>query len=126
MRFLLDTHTFIWWNLDLPPLPARILALIVDPQNTILLSLVSVWEMQVKLQVGKLTLPTSLPEIIEKQSEQLQLLPMTLAHIFALEQLPMNHRDPFDRLLIAQAQVEDIPLLTHDTIFAKYPIRVVW
>lgn len=126
MRFLLDTHTFIWWNLKPPQLPAHVLALIVDPQNTILLSLVSVWEMQVKLQVGKLTLPAPLPEIIEKQSEQLDLLPITLAHIFSLEHLPLHHRDPFDRLLIAQAQVEDIPVLSHDSIFAQYPIQVIW
>ncbi len=128
MSFLLDTHTFIWWNLNPPPLPTRILTLLVDPQNTILLSLVSVWEMQIKLQVGKLTLPAPLAEIIEKQRQdnQIELLSITLPHILALESLPLHHRDPFDRLLIAQAQIEDVTLLTHDAVFAQYPVRVIW
>jgi len=102
MRFLLDTHTFIWWNLNPPPLPTRVFTVLVDPQNTIFLSLASIWEMQIKL------------------------LPITLPHILALEHLPLHHRDPFDRLLIAQAQIEDIPLLTHDPVFAQYPIKIVW
>lgn len=128
MRYLLDTHAFIWWNTDAPELPARVREILANPENIILLSLASVWEMQIKLQVGKLTLPAPLAEIIEKQQHenQIELLPIILSHILALEHLPAHHRDPFDRLLIAQAQVEDIPLLSNDPILARYPVRVIW
>jgi PIN domain nuclease of toxin-antitoxin system len=127
MRYLLDTHTFIWYDNEPARLPTTVRSLFDDEANTILLSLASVWEIQIKLQLGKLNLRAALSQVIsEQQAHHIELLPITLSHILALEQLPTHHRDPFDRLLIAQAQVEDIPLLTHDPMFAKYPIHVIW
>lgn len=100
MKFLLDTHTFIWWDSEPAKLSPHALALCQDRHNVFLLSVVSVWEMQIKLQLGKLTLALSLREIIEsqRQTNNIEILPITLAHVLALEKLPTHHKDPFDRL----------------------------
>lgn len=92
------------------------------------LSLVSVWEMQIKIQLKKLTLNIPLSQVRDRQQQVngLQILPIELAHIFALEKLPNPHRDPFDRLLIAQAFVTQIPILSIDAIFDHYPIQRLW
>jgi len=92
------------------------------------LSLASVWEMQIKRQLGKLSLNLPLPELIasQQQTNGLQLLPIELNHIFMLENLPQFHRDPFDRLLIAQAVTEQIPVLSIDTVFDHYPVQRLW
>ena len=127
MKYLLDTHTFIWIDNEPSRLSATALSILDDESNIIFLSLASVWEIQIKLQLGKLSLRAHLSEVIrEQQAHYIEILPITLPHILVLEHLPAHHRDPFDRLLIAQAQVEDIALLTHDAVFAKYPIRVIW
>ncbi len=127
MKYLLDAHTFLWWDMSAEKLSPGVSALFQDESNTLLLSLASVWEIQIKQQLGKLKLRVPLAQTIEEQqAHHIELLPITLPHILALEHLPNHHRDPFDRLLIAQAQVEDMPLLTHDPIFAQYPIRVIW
>lgn len=88
----------------------------------------SVWELQIKSQLGKLNLSSSLPNFIETQQRvnNLQLLPIELTHIYALEALPSNHRDPFDRILIAQAIVEKMPLLSIDVVFDAYPVQRMW
>lgn len=100
----------------------------MDETNLWFLSLVSVWEMQIKRQLGKLSLNLPLPELIasQQQTNSLQLLPIELNHIFTLENLPQFHRDPFDRLLIAQAITEQIPLLSIDTVFDHYPFQRLW
>jgi PIN domain nuclease of toxin-antitoxin system len=127
MRFLFDTHTFIWYDNEPGRLSPKVRSICEDESNTILLSLASIWEIQIKLQLGKLELHTSLTEVIRRQQSHLiELLPITLAHILALEDLPPHHRDPFDRLLIAQASVENIPVLSSDPMFAKYPIQAIW
>jgi PIN domain nuclease of toxin-antitoxin system len=127
MRYLLDTNAFIWWNGQSKKLSPRAFAICQDPSNVLLVSIASVWEMQIKLQLGKLTLPGSLAEIIEKQhlENQIELLPITLRHILAIGNLPNHHKDPFDRLLIAQTLIEGITL-TDDPRIAEYPIPVVW
>ena len=128
MKFLLDTHAFIWWDSDPTKLPPGILALCQDSANTLLVSVASVWEMQIKIQLGKLKLALPLAEIIERQqhTNQIEILPVNLPHVLALDSLPPHHKDPFDRLLIAQAQVENAALLSGDAIMVQYPIVVQW
>lgn len=128
MNLLLDTHVFIWLSLSPERLSERVTDLLMDETNLWFLSLVSVWEMQIKRQLGKLSLNLPLPELIasQQQTNGLQLLPIELNHIFALENLPQFHRDPFDRLLIAQAITEQIPLLSIDTVFDHYPVQRLW
>lgn len=84
--------------------------------------------MQIKIQLGKLTFPTPLNVVINRQQQinGLELLPISVNHILTLDNLPMHHRDPFDRMLIAQAQVENMPLISHDPVIAQYPITVIW
>lgn len=128
MRFLLATHAYIWADDNSDALSERVSAVIQDKNNAILLSYVSIWEMQIKVQLGKLAFSTPLAQRIQDQRDKngLELLPIELRHIFALNRLPSHHRDPFDRLLIAQAMVEGLPILSHDSNFAQYPVRVVW
>ncbi len=128
MKLLLDTHVFIWWFNEPEKLSKKVLAACEDNDNELILSVASVWEMQIKSQLGKLTLTLPLAEIIETQHEanHIDLLPIHLPHVLALEQLPTPHKDPFDRLLIAQAKTEGAILLSCDPIFASYPVNVLW
>jgi PIN domain nuclease of toxin-antitoxin system len=128
MRVLLDTHAFIWWNTSSSKLSPAALSLFQNEQDTLMLSLASVWEIQIKLQLGKLTLPAPLAEILIKQqaTNAIQLFPITLSHILELSNLPSLHRDPFDRLLVAQARVENITILTNDKLISQYPVSVLW
>ncbi|HZY90997.1 MAG TPA: type II toxin-antitoxin system VapC family toxin [Gemmataceae bacterium] len=127
MKGLLDTHAFIWWDSDPSKLTAPALAFISDPANVILFSVVSVWEMVIKLQLGKLTLARPLHTILaNQQANGIQALPVALPHVLAVEGLPTPHKDPFDRLLVAQANVEGAVLVSADPIFAHYPVKVLW
>lgn len=127
MKGLLDTHTFIWWDTQPSKLSARALAFLHDPANTLLVSVVSVWEMLIKSKLAKLTLNAPLASIVaQQQANGIQVLPVVLDHIWALEILPLHHKDPFDRLLIAQANVEGAVLLSADPVFAQYPVTVLW
>ena len=128
MKYLLDTHTFIWWDSEPVKLSPQVLTLCQDRANMVLLSVASVWEMQIKLQLGKLKLNLPLAEVIEsqRQTNNIEMLPVTLPHVLALQNLPSHHKDPFDRLLIAQANVEEAVLLSGDSIFAKYPVKLLW
>jgi PIN domain nuclease of toxin-antitoxin system len=127
-RLLLDTHTFLWWDSKPEKHSTRVLALCQDPAVILYLSLVSLWEIQIKSSLGKLPLALPLREIVRIQQEQsdLRLLPITSAHIFALEALPLHHNDPFDRLLIAQAISEGLSLASIDSHFSAYPASVIW
>jgi PIN domain nuclease of toxin-antitoxin system len=128
MRYLIDTHVFIWLDSDPTQLSIQAADLITDEANTLLLSHASIWEMQIKVQAGKLRFTPSLEAKVRTQTEQnrLTLLPIELPHIFSLDRLPSHHRDPFDRLLIAQAMNEQLPILSHDPVFRSYPVRVIW
>jgi PIN domain nuclease of toxin-antitoxin system len=128
MKLLLDTHTFIWWDSDPANLSPQALALCQDRANVVLLSVVSVWEMQIKQQLGKLQLHLPLADMIasQQQTNHLVVLPVKLAHVLALESLPAHHKDPFDHLLIAQAREEDAVLVSSDPVFARYQIEVLW
>ena len=105
MRLLLDTHTFIWWDSDPAKLSPTVLSQCQDSANTLVLSVVSIWEMVIKQNLGKLILATPVKQIVESQirDNDLEVLPLTLDHSLALDQLPPHRKDPFDRLLIAQA-----------------------
>jgi PIN domain nuclease of toxin-antitoxin system len=128
MRLLLDTHAFIWWDSEPDRLSSRALSFCQDSGNTLLLSVASAWEMQIKLQLGKLKLSLPLAELIENQRRVngLEILHIGLEHILALDELPLVHKDPFDRLLVAQASVQRASLVTNDPVMAKYPVRVIW
>lgn len=128
MKLLLDTHVLIWLAINPELLSERVRNLLTDDNNTWILSIVSVWEIQIKVQLGKLNLPTSLSELIASQQQvnNMQILPIELNHIYTLNDLPNHHRDPFDRILIAQAVFEKIPLLSIDEIFDAYPVEKIW
>jgi PIN domain nuclease of toxin-antitoxin system len=119
MRFLLDTHIFLWWLADDPTLPTGARALIADPTNELFVSAVSIWEVAIKSRLGKIA--ADVGEIARAVSDSgCRPLPFTLAHAAAVATLPDHHRDPFDRALIAQAQVEPLALLTRDEAMAAY------
>lgn len=125
---LLDTHVFIWLDIAPEKLSATAKRLIIDPNQVLYLSLVSVWEMQIKMQLNKLSLHNGLRETIQAQQaiNQVQLLPIRVDHVLALDMLPFHHRDPFDRLLIAQTHIEGYTLLTNDGDIEKYDVKTVW
>jgi PIN domain nuclease of toxin-antitoxin system len=128
MNILLDTHAFIWWDSHIDRLSPTALEVCQDSANTLFLSVVSVWEIQIKHQLGKLTLDVPLVEIVNSQQSTngLQILPVELSHVLALDQFPLHHRDPFDRLLLAQAKIERAVLLSCDPAFEAYSAYVLW
>ena len=128
IRLIIDTHAFIWWNNEPHLLSRTAQAALTDPANLLYLSIVSVWEMQIKVQLGKLSLPPSLPAVVERNRtiNRVHLLGVTPEHIYALDGLPAIHKDPFDRLLIAQTLVEGATLLTADTHITAYPVTTLW
>ncbi|RME63059.1 MAG: type II toxin-antitoxin system VapC family toxin [Caldilineae bacterium] len=127
MKLLLDTHIFIWLAAAPERLTPQIRKDLEDPDNTLLLSVVSIWEMQIKHQLGKLELPLPLRSFVRSQLSfnDIQVLPLVEEHIWALGTLPLNHRDPFDRILIAQANAENCVLASMDKIFQKYPVKLL-
>lgn len=128
MRILVDTHTFIWWNEASPRLSRRASALLADSRNTLLLSVVSAWELVIKVEAKKLKLPEPPSVYLPTRTAHygMEILPVTLAHCLAVEALPPYHRDPFDRMLIAQAQVEQLPILTIDQEVGRYGVKTLW
>ncbi|MBV9299068.1 MAG: type II toxin-antitoxin system VapC family toxin [Verrucomicrobia bacterium] len=128
MKLLLDTHAFIWWDGDQSKLSAAALGACQSLANSLHLSLASVWELQIKMQLGKLTLRLPLADVLRDQQQQngLALEPVTLEDILALSAVPTLHRDPFDRLIIAQANRRGFHLVTHDPELARYPVEVLW
>jgi len=127
--YLLDTHTFLWWTGEPARLPTAVLGILRSPDSSLLLSTASAWELQIKVGLGKLQLDVALEEIIDREIAEngLALLPIELAHIIALGALPPLHRDPFDRMLIAQARAEDLVLVSGDGLVRAYPdVAVLW
>lgn len=122
-RLLLDTHAFLWWLADEPQLGVKAREAIAESRNVIFVSAASVWEISIKRQLGKLDAPNDLERIIE--DEGFTPLPITPFHGEQAGNLPLHHRDPFDRMLIAQAQAEGLALMSSDTAFAAYAIRVI-
>ena len=128
MKLLLDTHVFLWLNLEPEKCTPKVLDLCQQPETILLLSMASLWEIQIKHQLGKLPLDVALRTLIETSQAEygLQFLSIAPEHIYGLESLPNHHRDPFDRLLVAQAKAEALPLVSADQHIARYPIEVVW
>jgi PIN domain nuclease of toxin-antitoxin system len=128
MKLLLDTHTFIWWDRDPNLIPSATLSLMQQTDTQLFVSIVSLWEIQIKLQIGKLTLQNSLSDVITRQQIEngIQLLSISLPHILALENLPQYHKDPFDRLLIAQCVSEVATLVSRDSVFKQYGCPLIW
>lgn len=128
MRLLLDTKTLLWWHESPEKLPMAVLDALQAERNQVYMSIANAWEMQIKTQIGKLSLSKPWYAIIEEEqaSNRFRLLEPTMAHIRQLDELPFHHRDPFDRLLIAQSMVEDLYLVSDDSKFQAYPVRLLW
>jgi len=123
VNLLLDTHALLWWLADDPSLSDSARSTIADPENTVFLSAVVVWEIRIKQGIGKLELPDNFRQAFD--DEQFVDLPVTVVHAHALADLPPLHRDPFDRMLVAQAKVEGMAVVTRDPTIRAYGVRVV-
>jgi PIN domain nuclease of toxin-antitoxin system len=128
MKLLLDTHTFIWFVTDHPRLSVTAKALIESGNNEILVSIVSLWEIALKMSLGKLNMGATFDQLIPQQliENDMTLLPIEVSHLYQLVQLPFHHRDPFDRLLIAQGVSAGLPLISRDPQFDAYPVQRLW
>jgi len=128
VKALLDTHTFLWWNLNDPQLSDRAREFISDGRNEVLLSAASAWEIAIKVARGRLELPETPDRYVASRLNQHHFtpLPVQLSHALQVHALPDIHKDPFDRLLIAQSQLEAVPLLTADPEIARYDVRILW
>ena len=128
MRLLLDTHTLLWLLVNDPALSARARKTIEDPANESFVSIVSLWEIAIKAGMGKLSLPAPFSTVFPSELLQngIGVVSVELAHLEALLQLPPIHRDPFDRLIVAQANVEGMTLVTSDAHLASYPVPILW
>lgn len=128
MRILLDTHTFLWWINNDSQLSANARSLIEDVSNEIVVSTVSGWEIAIKAQIGKLTIASDLEEFIANQITQnhFTILPIKLSHALHIYHLPLHHRDPFDRMLVAQSKLEELSILTIDPLIAQYTESTIW
>lgn len=127
MRLLLDTHAFIWWDSKPELLSKRVLAMLEDWENTPVISVANFWEIQIKSASGKMDL-TMPPETIFRSygETDTEILPITFTHVMTLNNLPEHHRDPFDRILVAQAVTENIPIISKDSKISQYPVTVIW
>jgi PIN domain nuclease of toxin-antitoxin system len=128
VTLLLDTHAFLWFVWADPQLSMTAKAHIEDPANRKLVSIASCWEIAIKAGIGKLTLGSPAGAFIPREltSNGSELLDITLAHATAVETLPQHHKDPFDRLLIAESQIEAIAIVSVDVIFDAYRISRIW
>jgi PIN domain nuclease of toxin-antitoxin system len=128
MDYLLDTHTVLWFfNGDKTSLSETAKNIIQDQQNTKFVSMASVWEIGIKISIGKLVFPQNTNGFVNQiQKNGFELLPINVNHIAAIEQLPQIHRDPFDRLLAATSIVEQMGILSCDANIKSYPVNCIW
>ena len=128
MRVLLDTHTFLWWITDDSQLSTTARQVMENTDNTLYLSAASGWEIAIKARLGKLRLPDDVQGYVSEQISinAIQVLPIEMSHALQVYTLPDHHRDPFDRILVAQSLVEQLPILTIDPLIAQYPVVTVW
>ena len=128
MRYLLDTHTFLWWNMDDAQLSSLARELIANGNNEIFLSAASAWEIAIKTARGRLTLPEDPTRYVSNRLSLhgFQALPVQIHHAVQVYKLPLHHADPFDRLLIAQSQIESMSLISVDMEIRKYEVEVIW
>ncbi len=129
-RYLLDSHAFLWIKTEAEQIKEETLSRLADPANRVYLSLAAVWELAIKSETGKLSafarLAGSAGKLLATLRESgIELLPIDLHHVLLAAKLPLHHRDPFDRLMIAQAKSEDLEVVTRDAIFVRYGVRVL-
>jgi PIN domain nuclease of toxin-antitoxin system len=127
-RFLLDTHVLLWWLFDVHRLTVLARSIIQNPANTILVSSASGWEISTKYRLGKLPQAeeavSNLPSLLQRA--RMDVLPISIEHALAAGALPGPHRDPFDRMLIAQGQIEKLSIVTSDAAFKQYSVTLIW
>ncbi|CAK0769087.1 PINc domain-containing protein [Gammaproteobacteria bacterium] len=128
MKLLLDTHVFLWINNDIDRLSQTIKEFCNSGAHDFYLSIASAWEIQIKTQLGKLSLAMPIEELVNRniQENSIGLLSINLSHISCLEQLPLHHKDPFDRIIIAQAIIEGMAIVSADHVFSNYTVRTIW
>jgi PIN domain nuclease of toxin-antitoxin system len=128
VRVLLDTHALLWFVLNDERLSRNARSIMTEPSTDLLVSPASFWEIAIKISIGKYSLGKDLAEFMERHMDQndMILLPITARHAAVVAGLPFHHRDPFDRLLIAQAMTERIPLVSSDRVFDRYDVARVW
>jgi PIN domain nuclease of toxin-antitoxin system len=126
MKILIDTHVLLWGIQDPDKVSSRVRTLL--PTADVWISVVSLWEIITKVRIGKLVLPTPVGDyLVDKlKMNGVSVLPLSFSHVRRLEEIPMHHRDPFDRILIAQSLEEKLPLVTSDTAFRNYPVQTIW
>lgn len=127
MRILLDTHAWLWMQAEPEQFSAEVQEMLGDPDSEVFFSAASAWEIAIKHSLGKLPLPMSAAEYVTSRMASDEVSPLLIRHTHALRvaTLPLHHRDPFDRLLIAQAQIEGLPILTADSLFQAYEVDIV-
>ncbi len=128
MRILLDTNAFLWSITGDRKLGKNAAKAFLREDNSLLLSVASLWEITIKVGIGKLEIPKPVSNFLLEQLRVngIALLDISPEHVFGIESLPLHHGDPFDRLIISQCVVEKIPVVTGDTVFRKYPVKVIW
>jgi PIN domain nuclease of toxin-antitoxin system len=126
MKILIDTHVMLWGIQDPAKVSSRVRALL--PAADVWISVVSLWEIITKVQIGRLVLPTPVGDYLADKLKMngVSVLPLTFAHVRRLEEIALHHRDPFDRILIAQSIEETLPLVTSDAAFKNYPVQTIW
>jgi PIN domain nuclease of toxin-antitoxin system len=128
VKALLDTHVFLWWILDEPHLPLNVRAIISDGGNKLFLSAASCWEIAIKSQLGRISIPSRPEVFVSAQMEKNAIQPLQIkaGHALHVFNLPLLHRDPFDRMLVSQAQIEGLPIITPDPLISKYKVKTIW
>jgi PIN domain nuclease of toxin-antitoxin system len=127
-RILLDTHAFLWFIFDDARLSPKAVEIIEDSETTKVLSVVSLWEIAIKAQIGKLRLGMPLADFFERHvaKHELEMVGIEMGHLLAYDALPLIHRDPFDRLLVAKARVMNIPIMSADAVLSRYGVETLW
>ena len=123
MNIFLDTHVLLWWLDDSPLLSDKVRNAIANSENLVVLSSVVIWEIRIKQALGKLVIAPEFYDVIK--DEGFEMLSITPDHAYAVGELPMHHRDPFDRMIIAQAKLEGLTIATQDSVFKKYDVTVL-
>ena len=128
MRLLLDTHAFLWWVDGTHPLGRRAKTAIADPTAEVFLSIASAWELAIKVSLGKLRLPKPVDRFLPEQLSinGFSMLEASLRHVSRVADMPFHHRDPFDRVLIAQSLIEEMPIVSNERVFEAYGVNRIW
>lgn len=128
MKYLVDTHAFLWFVFDDPRISNRASSMIEDPGNELWISLASIWEISIKHSLGKLRFDKPLQAFISEHilETNLRVLSIDLSHLLRVNQLAWHHRDPFDRVLVAQCKSEGLQMISQDSVFASYGLDVAW